>query len=56
MSEPSCLGREQTSDGGLKAETGPEPKQSTRGCVTEEEEGNSLLQQQVQWIKSPIHH
>ena len=35
------------------AEVGPKPKQNTRGCVTKGEEGNSLLQQQMQQIKSP---
>ena len=34
-------------------EVRPKPKMSTRGCVTEEEEGNSLMQPQEQQIKSP---
>lgn len=38
---------------GLQAKVGPKQKQSTRGCVTKEEEGNSFLQQQVQQIKFP---
>ena len=31
-------------EGGVEAEVGPKPKQSTRECVSQEEEGNSILQ------------
>lgn len=40
-----------TDTGGHPTEVGPKPKRSTRGCVSKEEERNSLLQ--VQGIISP---
>lgn len=48
---PSCLGREQTPECGLKAEIGTKQKLSTRDSVTKEER-NSILQiksQQLAW-------
>ena len=38
-------------EGGVEAEVGPKPKQSTGECVNQEEEGNSVLQ--VWQIQSP---
>ena len=42
LSPLSCLGREQMPERGLPTETGPKPKLSSRGRVTQEQEGDLL--------------
>ena len=39
---PSCLGEEQTPEGNLHAEAGPNPKLNTRSCENKGEKGKSL--------------